>query len=244
MRLEWDKMGEKLFEAGVSKGVFFPVRGSGKAWNGLVSVSENPSGGEPNAIYADNIKYLNLISYEDYGLTIEAYDSPEGFNECVGESELAAGVFIQGQPRKSFGFSWRSEIGNDTNGIDYGYKLHLVFICQAQPSEKNHETVSDSVEPQTNSWEIGTTPVVIDSLSGYKPTAEVTFNSVELSKCGVYNLLEAIESIIYGNEKDNARLPNINEIITIISQTMYLRDSSGDYILDSSGNQIQSFVID
>lgn len=243
MRLSWDKQGERLFETGVSKGVFFPPSGAGKAWNGLTAVNENPSGGESNPIYADNIKYLNIVSYEDYGITIEAYSYPEGFNECIGLREIIKGVTIGQQPKKPFGFSWRTEIGNDTEGTEHGYKLHLVFNCNAQPSEISHETANDSTEPLTYSWEVTTVPIDIGR-EGFKPTANMTFSSVELAKIGLYNLLAAIENVIYGNGDDDARMPKVDEILTIINQTMYLRDSKGEFILDSLGRTIQSFVID
>ena len=162
-RLIWDAVGERLYETGVDHGVLYVMGdnntyGEGIAWNGLTAVNESPSGAESTALYADNIKYLNLISAEEYGYTIEAYYSPEEFDQCDGLASPVAGLTIGQQKRKMFGFVYRSLIGNDTDGQDHGYKLHLCYGCQASPSERNHQTVNDSPEATTLSWTVSTTP--------------------------------------------------------------------------------------
>jgi hypothetical protein len=201
--MNWDKVGEHFYETGISRGVLYPIDATkegdnkyddGVEWNGLTSVSESPEGAEVSAIYADNIKYLNLMSAEDFKGTIEAYTYPDKFAECDGSAELVAGVKIGQQPRKIFGLCYRTEIGNDETS-EKGYKLHLVYNCLASPSERSYETVNDSPEAITFSWEFSTTPV---NVTGHKPTAVVTIDSTKLTPAK----LKALENILYGVAKD------------------------------------------
>ena len=217
MRLVWDKTAERLYETGVSRGALYlpdaqGAYSNGVAWNGLTGVSESPSGAEPTPLYADDIKYLNLISAEDYAATIEAYTYPDEFAECDGSAELAPGVMIGQQKRKPFGLCYRTLIGNDTEGTDYGYKLHLVYGAMAAPSDKSYATVNDSPEAITFSWEVSTTPVEV---SGYKPTASLTIDSTKVDA----TKLAALETILYGSENTNARLPLPDEIAELMAET-------------------------
>lgn len=213
-KLVWDNAGERLYETGVQKGVLY-VQGEGGtypkgvAWNGLSSVSENPSGAEATAIYADDIKYLNLMSAEEYGATIEAYMYPDEFAECDGSVAVTAGVYIGQQTRKPFGFCYRTTIGNDVKGNDYGYKLHLVYNALAQPSEKTYSSINDSPEVDPMSWEISTTPVAV---TGHKPTASMTIDSTKVDA----EKLAALEAILYGSEDNEARLPLPDEVISTL----------------------------
>lgn len=213
-KLVWDNAGERLYETGVQKGVLY-VQGEngtypkGVAWNGLSSVSENPSGAEATAIYADDIKYLNLMSAEEYGATIEAYMYPDEFAECDGSVAVTEGVYIGQQTRKAFGFCYRSTIGNDTKGNDYGYKLHLVYNALAAPSEKTYSSINDSPEVDPMSWEISTTPVPV---TGHKPTATLTIDSTKVDA----TKLAALEAILYGTEEQEARLPLPDEVIATL----------------------------
>lgn len=197
-RLIWDAVGERLYETGVDHGVLYVMGdnntyGEGIAWNGLTAVNESPSGAESTALYADNIKYLNMISAEEYGYTIEAYYSPEKFDQCDGLASPVAGMTIGQQKRKMFGFVYRSLIGNDTDGQDHGYKLHLCYGCQAAPSEHNHQTVNDSPEATTLSWTVSTTPV---NVTGYKPTASIVIDSTKIDK----QKLAALEDVLFGKD--------------------------------------------
>lgn len=197
-RLIWDAVGERLYETGVDHGVLYVMGdnntyGEGIAWNGLTAVNESPSGAESTALYADNIKYLNMISAEEYGYTIEAYYSPEEFDQCDGLASPVAGMTIGQQKRKMFGFVYRSLIGNDTDGQDHGYKLHLCYGCQASPSERNHQTVNDSPEATTLSWTVSTTPV---NVTGYKPTASIVIDSTKIDK----QKLAALEDVLFGKD--------------------------------------------
>ena len=215
-KILWDEIGKRLYETGVDHGVLYPQVGSGSypkgvAWNGLTAVTESPSGAEATPLYADNIKYLNLMSTEEFGGTIEAYTYPDEFALCDGSAEIATGVTIGQQPRKSFGLSYRTIIGNDILSNDYGYKLHLVYGALASPSEKAYSSVNDSPEAATLSWEFTTTPVTVE---GYKPTACVTIDSTKVDK----EKLAALEAILYGTESEEARLPLPAEIITIIGE--------------------------
>lgn len=219
-RLEWDKTGEHLYETGVDHGVlYFPdqtgVYKNGVAWNGLISVSESPSGAEATGQYADNIKYLNLISAEEFGATIEAYTYPEEFEACNGNKELvdASGVYVGQQSRSVFGFCYRTMIGNDTDGQDHGYKLHLVYGCQVSPSEKAYQTINDSPEALTFSWELSTTPV---NVTGKKPTALLVIDSTKVDS----TKLTKIEAKLYGDETSTgAVLPTPDEIAEILNAT-------------------------
>lgn len=213
-RIKWDETGQKLYETGIDRGVLYPQDNTGKypkgvAWNGLIGVSENPTGAEPTPLYADNIKYLNLMSVEEFGATIEAYTYPDEFEECDGTATLGTGVTIGQQPRKLFGLAYRTLVGNDVDMEDHGYKIHLVYGAQASPSDKSYQTINDSPDAVTFSWEVSTTPVAID---GHKATASVVIDStkIEASK------LEAIEKILYGDEDTVGRLPTPSEIKTLL----------------------------
>lgn len=219
-KLVWDKTGEHLYETGVDHGVlYFPDQTgaykNGVAWNGLISVSESPSGAEATGQYADNIKYLNLISAEEFGATIEAYTYPEEFEACNGNKELvdASGVYVGQQSRSVFGFCYRTMIGNDTDGQDHGYKLHLVYGCQVSPSEKAYQTINDSPEALTFSWELSTTPV---NVTGKKPTALLVIDSTKINS----TKLAKIEAKLYGDETStDAVLPTPDEIAEILNAT-------------------------
>ncbi len=212
-KLVWDNTGERLYETGVSKGVLYiPTSGvysKGVAWNGLTAVTESPSGAEATPIYADNIKYLNLISREDLSATVEAYTYPDEFAECDGSAEIATGVTIGQQARKAFGLCYKTNLGNDIQGNDLGYKLHIIYGCKAAPSEKSYATINDSPEAITFSWSISTTPV---NVNGMKPTANVTIDSTKVTK----EKLQQLEDILYGSESADARLPLPDEIISIV----------------------------
>ncbi len=216
-RLKWDSDGEKLYETGVSNGVLYTNKDSigssvyskGTPWNGLSKVSESPSGAEPTALYANNEKYLELISSEEYGFTIEAYTYPDEFAECDGSKEIAPGVLAGQQNRKQFGFSYKTIIGNDAKNEEYGYKIHLVYGCKAKPSSKDHETINSDPNATTMSWEVSTTPVEIP---GFKKSSCLVIDSTKVD--GVK--LKALEDILYGNETTEARLPLPEEIITLI----------------------------
>ncbi len=211
-KLVWDKVGERFYETGVEKGVLYPaVSGAypkGVAWNGLTAVTESPSGAEATALYADNIKYLNLISNEEFGATIEAYTYPDEFALCDGSAAIAAGVMIGQQKRSTFGLSYVTKLGNDVDGNDYGYKIHLIYGALASPSERGYSTINDSPEANTLSWEISTTPVEVP---GFKPTASITIDSTKADAAELKNL----EDILYGSDDVEARLPLPEELIDI-----------------------------
>lgn len=212
-RIVWDKTGERLYETGTKNGVLYPqVAGAypkGVAWNGLTAVTESPSGAEATPLYADDIKYLNLMSVEEFGGTIEAYMYPDEFAACNGEANLVDGVTIGQQNRQEFGFCYRTVLGNDTDKNDYGYKLHLIYGALAAPSEKGYTTINDTPEPITMSWEFTTTPVAV---TGHKPTASITIDS---TKCDAAKLA-ALEDILYGSESEEPRLPLPDEIATLM----------------------------
>ena len=213
-KLVWDQVGEKLYETGIDRGVLFPMNEAGKytdgeAWNGLTAFHESPSGAEPSPLYANNRKYLNLMSAEEFGGTLEAYTYPAGFAACNGEAELVSGVVIAQQERKLFGFAYRTMIGNDVKGTDYGYKIHLVYGCLASPSEKEHNTINEDPEAETMSWEISTTPV---DVTGFKPTAHIIIDSTKVSESG----LAALEAALYGGDDKEAYLPLPDEVATLV----------------------------
>lgn len=221
-KLVWDKTGERFYETGVEKGVLYPFKdgaySKGVVWNGLTAVTESPSGAEATALYADNIKYLNLMSNEEFGATIEAYTYPDEFAECDGSAEIAPGVIIGQQKRSTFGLSYVTKLGNDTDGSDYGYKLHLIYGALASPSEKGYATVNDSPEAITFSWEVSTTPVEVPNTEdgkSFKPTASVTIDSTKVSA----DELKALEDILYGTEDAEPRLPLPEELMTIFTAT-------------------------
>ena len=216
-KLVWDKTGERYYETGVKNGVLYiPTEGvysKGVAWNGLTAVTESPSGAEATALYADDMKYLSLYSAEEFGATIEAYTYPDEFAQCDGSAELTKGVSIGQQTRKTFGLCYRTTIGNDTNGNDYGYKLHMIYGCMASPSEKAYATINDSPDAITFSWEVTTTPV---SVAGFKPTASITIDSTKANP----TKLAALEDILYGKDGEpgsEARLPLPDEIKTLMT---------------------------
>ena len=196
-KLVWDNTGERLYETGVSKGVLYiPTEGvynKGVAWNGLTAVTESPSGAEATPLYADDIKYLNLMSNEEFGCTIEAYTYPDEFAECDGSATLSNGVYIGQQARKTFGFCYRTVLGNDTENNAHGYKLHLIYGCLAAPSEKSYATINDSPEAITFSWEVTTTPV---NVTGHKPTACITIDSTKVAP----DKLNELEAKLYGSD--------------------------------------------
>lgn len=217
-KLVWDKTGERLYETGVKQGVLYPMdeKGAypkGVPWNGLTNVTESPSGAEATALYADDIKYLNLMSNEEFGGTIEAYTYPDEFAECDGSASIATGVYIGQQSRKTFGFCYRTTIGNDVESNAHGYKLHLVYGALASPSEKAYSTINDNPEAVTFSWEFSTTPV---NVTGFKPTACLTIDSTKVDP----EKLAALEKILYGDDADEsavARLPLPDEVAQVIS---------------------------
>lgn len=215
-RLVWDKAGEHIYETGVSQGVLYPVDAKtatypkGVAWNGLTAVTESPSGAESTALYADDIKYLNLLSAEEFGATIEAYTYPDEFAVLDGSAEIASGITIGQQERGTFGLSYKTKLGNDLANTGYGYKLHIIYGAVASPSEKSYSTVNDSPEAITFSWEIKTTPVEV---TGHKPTASVVIDSTKVDA----EKLAALEAILYGSEGTEARLPLPDEIATLFA---------------------------
>ena len=214
-KIVWDKTGERFYETGVDRGVLYVQDDQGNypkgvAWNGLISVTESPTGAEPTPLYADNIKYLNLTSVEEFEATIEAYTYPEEFEECDGSAELAPGITIGQQPRKAFGLCYRTKLGNDLEGDDYGYKLHLIYGAKAAPSEKGYETINDSPDAITFSWDITTTPVPV---TGFKPTSILVIDSTKVD----HDTLVELEEILYGSEEEDARLPLPDEVLAIIN---------------------------
>ena len=214
-KIVWDAIGEHTFETGVRNGVLYlkdaeGAYNTGVAWNGLTSVSESPEGAEATDLYADDIKYLTLMSAENFKATIEAYTYPVEFEECDGSATIANGVVIGQQSRKPFGLCYRTAIGNDTDGNEHGYKLHIVYGCQASPSEKQYSTINDSPEAITFSWEVNTTPV---NVTGKKPTATLIIDSTKADK----SKLTALEAILYGSEQTEPRLPLPDEIATLMT---------------------------
>lgn len=212
-KLEWDKDTERLYETGVKNVVLYVKDGTsypkGVAWNGVTNISESPSGAEPTALYADDVKYLSLMSNEEFGASIEAYTYPDEFAECDGSAALVEGVMIGQQARKTFGLCYRTTVGNDTDGNEYGYKLHLVYGLLASPSEKAYATINDSPEAITFSWELTSTPVKV---TGFKPTSIVTIDSTKVDAVK----LAALEDVLYGGEAD-AKLPLPDEVAELMS---------------------------
>lgn len=212
-KLVWDQTSEKTYETGVDRGVVYPqVAGAypkGEAWNGLINTTLSPEGAEPTPLYANNHKYVNLISAEDLKFSIEAYTYPDAFAECNGEKELAPGVRIGQQERTPFGYTFRNLIGNDTDGTAYGYKLHLIYGATAAPSENANATVNDSPEAKTMSWECTTVPAEV---AGFKPSAHIEIDSTKVDA----GKLAALEAILYGSESEEARLPLPDEVVELI----------------------------
>lgn len=212
-KLVWDQIGERYYETGVKQAVLYPqVAGAypkGVAWNGITAVTESPSGAEASPLYADDIKYLNLISNEEFGGTIEAYTYPDEFAICDGSAAVVEGVYLGQQKRTAFGLCYRTVLGNDTDNNDYGYKLHIIYGALAAPSEKAYATINDSPEAITFSWEFTTTPV---NVTGFKPTASITIDSTKVDK----DKLAALEAVLYGSESEEARLPLPDEIAQLM----------------------------
>lgn len=225
-RVIWDKVGEKFYEAGVDHCVLYVVNSDGEytpgvPWNGITSIAENPEGGEPNDQYADNIKYLSIMSAEKLNGSIGAFHYPPEWNACDGNVELAKGVTIGQQDRKTFGLCYRTKIGNDVDGEDHGYKLHLIYGAKASPSERTHETINDSPDASELSWDYNTTPVPV---TDHKPTASMEIDSTQIDK----ETLKKLEDVLYGTDADNSdsenpvaatepRLPLPDEIIQLLS---------------------------
>ena len=214
-KIVWDEVGKHLYETGVKNGVLYPQDSTGAypkgvAWNGLTAVNENPSGADANDIYADDDLYLTLRGKEIFGATIEAYTYPDEFGVCDGSAELAQGITIGQQARKAFGLSYRTAIGNDVDGVDHGYKLHLIYGATASPSSKNYQTINDNPEAMTLSWEIKTTPIKV---TGHKPTACLTIDSTKVAE----GVMKKIEDKLYGTESGEATLPTPDEILALVT---------------------------
>ncbi len=223
-KLAWDAVGEHLYETGVRNGVIYLQKSDGTydegvAWNGLTAVTESPSGAEATAIYADDIKYLNLYSAEEFGATIEAYTYPDEFAECDGSPSPATGMTIGQQPRKAFGFCYRTVVGNDTDGEAHGYKIHLLYGCRVSPSERAYQTINDSPEAITFSWELTTTPVAVND--DYKPTACVVVDSTKADAAK----LTILEGLLYGSDTD-VYYPT-QDTTKQAGKTYYTRSGSG-----------------
>lgn len=215
-KLVWDNVGERFYETGVKNCALYLQNTDGSypkgvAWNGISAINESPSGAESSPIYADDTKYLNLISNEELSASIEAYTYPDEFAECDGSAEIATGITIGQQPRKAFGLAYKTTLGNDIAGNEYGYKLHLLYGCKAAPSEKAYSTINDSPEAITFSWEISTTPV---NVKGFKPTSNLTIDSSKVAP----EKLAALEAVLFGSESAEARLPLPDEIITLVGE--------------------------
>ena len=215
--LAWHETGDKQYELGVDKGVFYPLNAATSAydnayaWNGLISVTESPSGAEVTKNYADNDVYMSLMSAEEFAATVEAYNYPDEFALVDGTAEPVPGLYVGQQPRKPFGLSYRTKVGNDSKGMDAGYKIHLIYNAMAAPSEKAYSTVNDSPEATTFSWELSTTPINAGDV--LKSTAQLTINSLKVSAAK----LKALEDILYGTATLQARLPLPTEVIGLLS---------------------------
>ena len=213
-KIKWDETGEKIYETGVKNGVLYLPDETGAyvkgvAWNGLTAVTESPSGAESTPLYADDIKYVELFSAEEFGATLECYTYPDEFAECDGSAEVTPGVIIGQQNRKTFGLCYRTTLGNDVKGNEFGYKLHLIYGAKASPSEKSYSTINDSPEAITFSYEITTTPV---NVTGHKPTASLTINSTKVDA----SKLQQLEALLYGGESTEAKLPLPDEVINLL----------------------------
>lgn len=218
-KIVFDETGKKIYEAGVDRGVLYVmgaggVYGTGVPWNGLTQVTESPSGAEATPLYAGNAKYLNLYSAEEFGATIEAYTYPDEFEECDGSAEIAIGIQAGQQSRSAFGLSYRTGLGNDTQADKFGYKIHLIYGAMAAPSEKAYQTINDSPEAITFSWELTTTPV---NVKGFKPTASIVINSTKVDAAK----LKKIEDMLYGTELTDPKLPTPDELITLVSAATF-----------------------
>lgn len=232
---DWDTTGKKFYETGVDRGVLYPwdaeqnKYGDGVAWNGLTSINDSPSGADPTDLWADNIKYLSIRAAEEYGFTINAYQSPDEFDDCDGMREIATGVVITQQNRKMFGFSYRSLIGNDTEYNDHGYKIHLIYGATCSPSDKDRSTVNDSPDAVEFSWECTTTPTPI---TGFKPTAHIVIDSRKFKdNASSEALLANFEKILYGDGSTVAKLPTPDEVLayfgTSVTYTLVTFENTG-----------------
>ena len=243
-KIVWDKTGERFYETGVDHAVLYPISAAGLynkgvPWNGITAITESPSGAEPNNLYADNIKYLVLVGAEDFGLTIEAYTYPDEWEECDGSAEIAPGVIAGQQNRKVFGLSYRTKLGNDVDGQDHGYKLHLVYGGLASPSERGYQTVNDSPEPINPSWEVTTTPV---DVPGFKPTARLIITSTKADPAK----LKALEDILYGTDTEEPRLPLPEEVIELLKSAITVvtsAESADATLLGKKVSDLQSNVV-
>ena len=244
-RLTWDNAGDRIYETGVEKGVLYSVNQNGQytngvAWNGLISVTESPSGAEASPLYADDIKYLNLFSTEEFGATVEAYTYPAEFAASIGNLSPVAGLNLGQQERKKFGMSYVTKVGNDVHNNDYGYKIHLIYGAKASPSDSEYGTIDDSPDAITFSWELNTEPVLIN---GFKPTATIVLDSTIFKRDGALEALEELEDILYGGvEGEPARLPLPSEIQEIVYRYTALLDDTGEEILDFNGNPIGTTI--
>lgn len=209
-RLAWGQQGERLYETGVDRGVLYPPFGPGVSWNGLVAVRESPSGGEPRVYYVDGYKYMNLAAAEEFEATLEALSSPSEFAICDGTVSVSNGLFVTQQPRRSFGLSYRTRVGNDVDGIDHAYKIHLVYNALAAPNERDHNTLNASVDPSIFSWSLTTLPPPIE---GYRPTAHFTVDARYTDP----TTLQTLEDLLYGSGVANARLPSVSELISLFT---------------------------
>lgn len=225
-RLSWDNVGERLYETGVDQCVLYPQDDNGAysvgvAWNGISNITESPSGAEASPVYADNTKYLNLMSAEEFNASVEAYMYPTEFEQCDGSAELTPGVSIGQQTRRAFGLCYRSSLGNDVKGTDYGYKLHIIYGALAAPSEKAYQTINDTPEAIAFSWELSTTPV---GVTGFKPTASMTIDSTKVDA----DKLKALEDVLYGADDTEPRLPLPDEVVAILNGTSGAEGTSVD----------------
>lgn len=231
-RLVWDRPGERYFETGIQNGVLYPctsfgVYSPGIAWNGLTGVTESPSGAEVSPLYSNDIRYLNMMSGEEFEGTIEAYTYPDEFAVCDGSVFIATGVKAGQQKRQPFGLAYTTVLGNDVNGIEYGYKLHIIYGALASPSEKSYATINDDPEAMTFSWDISTVPV---DIAGINPSASIVINSKGI----IPSKLKNLEDVLYGTDSSAPRLPMPNEVVRIVSD--YLMDQSYDFLMDNQGN--------
>lgn len=217
--IQWDQTGKRLYETGVDHGVLYAYDteaneySDGEAWNGLTTITKSPSGAEPTPIYADNIKYLNLMSVEEFGFTIEAFTYPDSFALCDGTAEPVEGVSVSQQNRRTFGLSYRTLVGNDVKGTDYGYKIHLIWGALASPSEKAAATVNDTPEAATMSWTASTSPISFPAEMNLKPTSSIVVDSTKIDAAK----LTALEAVLYGSETDPAKLPLPSEVIALLN---------------------------
>ena len=221
--LVWDDTGNKKYENGISKGVLYKKQvvnnkdvWVGVAWNGLTSVSESPEGADKNDLYADNIKYASMRGAETFGGTIEAYTYPDEFESCDGTASLAFGAVIGQQKREMFRLCYRTEQGNDVDGADYGYKIHLVYGCTCSPSERSYETINDSPDAITFSWEFDSTPVAVN---GHKPTSLITIDSTKFTNAADKKKLKALEDALYGTDSEDPYMPDPDDVVTILNKT-------------------------